>query len=348
MSAPAVEWRRVCDIVPAGKRGIAEVLHYQVDELTSLRSLRKAIENDDREFAHVTPGRYASLMMQVADPRDPHYDPVSDGWLCMMSDCPGELRSQEEFIARAHGRVLIAGLGLGTVLPPLLDKPEVSQVVLLEKYQDVIDLVAPHYLGLYEADFNAGRLVIIEADVWQWRPQRGERFNTIWFDIWPERAVGNLREMARLHQRGKHWLDRGDPAAWMGSWYQRELRLQRRRNRYFMAHRERIIEGWLRFGKDDASRRNRYINLAIARLGPEEMRRLLQELIPAVDFSDMQESDVEWWRSFTAKYFEFPVPPGAEEGVRVSVCGGHQSDWERFAPPDLVTSQQEQEVAHGH
>jgi hypothetical protein len=60
----------------------------------------------------------------------------------VMSNTPMEIRTCEAFIERATGRILINGLGLGMVLHAILQKPDVTHVTVIEKSQDVMNLVS--------------------------------------------------------------------------------------------------------------------------------------------------------------------------------------------------------------
>lgn len=54
-----------------------------------------------------------------------------------------EKRHNIEFLRKAKGDVLTTGLGMGFILVPLINKPEVTSIDVVELQQEVIDLVAP-------------------------------------------------------------------------------------------------------------------------------------------------------------------------------------------------------------
>ena len=112
-----------------------------------------------------------------------------------MSDTPMEINDHLSFIARASGRVLVTGLGLGMVLNALLCRREVTHLTVVEKSAEVVALVAPHY----RARWGAERLEIVEADAFTYRAPRGVRYDMAWHDIWPTLSSDNLPEMRRLH-----------------------------------------------------------------------------------------------------------------------------------------------------
>lgn len=175
------------------------------DPLYNLRLIR-----DGERFMRMEAGKYLRLHIE--------------GTL-VMSDTLMEKTTNREFCYRAHGRVLIAGLGVGLIIYNILKKIQshhVTEVVVIEQSQDVIDLVAPHY--------RIRNLKIIQGDIFNWKPSKEEKFNVIYFDIWPEISEDNLEQIKKLHNKFKWYLDRTDPEYWMSSWLVDFLR-QRRRER---------------------------------------------------------------------------------------------------------------------
>jgi predicted membrane-bound spermidine synthase len=191
------------DLVPAGQHGVARVEHIT---LSPEQAAVLAMESRDWRLQ---PGRYTRLFV-----RDE----------LVMSDTLMELESNWPAVCRANGRVLVAGLGLGVILVPMLASPRVEHLTVVEREPDVIALVAPAFL----THLASGRLEIIEGDIFGWRPPRGARFDTIYFDIWPDISVANLPAIARLHRRFGRRLNRRNPDAWMGSWQHARLLDERR------------------------------------------------------------------------------------------------------------------------
>lgn len=190
------------DVIAEGRVGEAEVQHFEVDAAAS----RFTALRGGREF--VPPGRYVRLKV---------------GGQLYMSDTSYEQRSNYEVVRRAHGRVLIAGLGIGMILLPILRKKEVSAVVVVEKSNDVVALIEPQV--------RHKKLSVVTADIFEWKPAKGEKFNVIYFDIWADQSTDDLAEMATLHQRFKYHLDRSDDYRWMQSWNREVLLDDRRREK---------------------------------------------------------------------------------------------------------------------
>lgn len=128
----------------------------------------------------------------------------------MMSDTGMERASNRAFIKNANGHVLIAGLGVGLIVYNILSKPSVTKITIVEKYQDVIDLVAPH--------FTDPRIEIVCADIMEHQFDKAVKFDTIYFDIWPTIDEDNLLQIRTLHNRYKGRLNRQNPNCWMDSW----------------------------------------------------------------------------------------------------------------------------------
>lgn len=103
----------------------------------------------------------------------------------IMTNTPSELRDFSYFVHRATGRVLMNGLGLGVTLKAVLEKPEVTAAIIIEKSTDVIDLVA----NTYNKD---PRVSIIEADAFEYKPPKGVRYDCVWHDVWPDITATNL------------------------------------------------------------------------------------------------------------------------------------------------------------
>lgn len=121
------------------------------------------------------------------------YERLKCGGQLVMSNTPAERNDYRWFVHKATGNVLVNGLGLGCVVRELLTKPDIERVTVIEKSADVIALVGPY--------ITDPRLTIIEADAFEWKPSRGERYNAVWHDIWNDICADNLPEMHTLHRK---------------------------------------------------------------------------------------------------------------------------------------------------
>jgi spermidine synthase len=116
-------------------------------------------------------------------------------------------------INEAKGDVLIAGLGLGVVASACLTKEGVNKVTVVEIAPEVVHLVGDHLCGLH-----GDRLEIIQADIFDWKPPRGSRWDVAWFDIWDNICGDNAEPMSLLKRRY------GRRAGWKGCWCEHECR----------------------------------------------------------------------------------------------------------------------------
>lgn len=104
---------------------------------------------------------------------DVHYTMLSCGENSIMTDLPSEAWLHLEFYNQAQGDILISGLGLGFILEFLLQKDGVNSITVVEKEQDVINMVAGRFPTVR----------IIHADIYAWEQDR--EYDVIWHDIYP-------------------------------------------------------------------------------------------------------------------------------------------------------------------
>ena len=194
------DFLKMAEVVPEGRVGVAEVSHFEVSETESKFS---AIRGG---MSWVPQGRYARLRV--------------NGRL-MMSDTRMEHVTNREFVLEAKGNVLIAGLGLGMILHPILAKDSVTSVTVIEKYADVIALVEP--------TVRHKKLTVTCADIYEWKPEKGTKFDTIYFDIWSDQSTDDLEDMRKLHCRFRPYKVK---EGWMNSWRRDWLRSQKRGSRW--------------------------------------------------------------------------------------------------------------------
>ena len=141
------------------------------------------------------------------------YTRLKKGNEVFMTDLYDEWWTQRIAIEQARqrgGNVLITGLGLALVVTSILEPPEnrVSQVIVIEKSVDVIELVAPRLQNHYSE-----RFVVINADAYKWKPPAGQRFSVAWHDIWPNpHEPGVMTQATRLEQHYMPYCD------WQGNW----------------------------------------------------------------------------------------------------------------------------------
>lgn len=116
----------------------------------------------------------ASITLLYEGNKEPRIDPEG----IWMSDAPAEYYGMHELAARAKsGRVLVGGLGLG-ILPNLLAfRDDITEVVIVEKSPEVVELVKAYLHP---------KVKLIEGDFLQEMPKLklvGQEFQTVIADI---------------------------------------------------------------------------------------------------------------------------------------------------------------------
>lgn len=186
---------------------------YQIDifdldeEVVRLERLRGMMHRQADEVYDLVPGRYVRLRSR-------------NGWTTWMSDTPMEMRTNTAFVGRARGHVLLAGLGIGMVIPPLLENPAVTQLTIIEKSPEIIRLVNPY--ERFARLPNSARLEVIEADIFTWEPPKGYKYGTVYFDVWSDISADNHPQMKQLHRRYQHRLIR-DGLEYLSSWRKEDV-----------------------------------------------------------------------------------------------------------------------------
>lgn len=198
-------FQEMAKVIPEGTHGIASIRHVTVSPTESAFTSIRAMMHPGE---YVPEGTYCHLRV---------------GSELMMTDTQMEQHTNLAVVHRSHGRVLIAGLGVGMILLPILAKPKVSEVWVVEKFKDVVALVEP----TIRKQPGGQKLRVIEADIFSWAPPKGQKWDTIYFDIWPSLSTDTLEEMATLHRK---FGRRKEASGWMSSWRHAEL-LDRRERR---------------------------------------------------------------------------------------------------------------------
>lgn len=93
----------------------------------------------------------------------------------VMSDNHHEYDSHQSLWNNMTGNILIAGLGVGMVNHKLILEPNVTSVTIVEKHQDVINLVWDHCP-------KDSRFTLVHSDIHTWTPDKN--YDLGWFDTW--------------------------------------------------------------------------------------------------------------------------------------------------------------------
>ncbi len=153
----------------------------------------------------------------------------------MMSDTPMERNTNIDFIRKANGDVIIFGLGLGLVILPLLKKENVKSILVVELYQDLIDLVYP----VLKKQDTENKLTVIQGDCFEVHKSisKEQKFDCVYGDIWIDICTDNYEEMKILTKNWKNRINRSNPNSFIDHWLQnhlkREIQKEKRETRYW-------------------------------------------------------------------------------------------------------------------
>jgi len=152
----------------------------------------------------------------------------------MMSDTPMERNTNFEFLHKANGDVIVFGLGLGLIILPLLSDPNIKSIRVVELDQSLITLVSP-ILKQYDKE---NKLTIVQGDCFKYIPEKGSKFDTVYFDIWIAISDDNYEEQKKLERGFRKYLNKENPNnfmdSWMKSYYKKErIKEKRRENTHY-------------------------------------------------------------------------------------------------------------------
>lgn len=184
-------------ILPEKQIGDFQISHFELGEFYVKAFLLRDIFTGREEHKGLKPGKFVKLCRKGS---------------IIMSDLPMEYQTNSKFIQKVHGDVLIAGLGLGLVLITIQDNPEVKTITIIEKHQEIIDLIFPH-LPIEK------QCKVVCEDIFNYIPKK--KFNTIYFDIWND-VNYDIQEIEILRDKFIEYLDLSDSDCYMGFWREQD------------------------------------------------------------------------------------------------------------------------------
>lgn len=188
-------------IVPDGEIGSARVETFEVSGMDAATALFSRV--------NIRPGTYKKLLINNR---------------IIMSDTPDEERSHYEFINAATGNILINGLGLGCVLNVVRHNPDVQSINVVEKNQDVIDLVGPVFV-------DDPKVNIVQGDAFTFKPKIAGKYDVVFHDLWFDICLDNLPDMHKLHRRYGRFAKQ--QISWSRDRLEYEKRKENKRRGYF-------------------------------------------------------------------------------------------------------------------
>lgn len=186
--------KNLTELIPDGTTENFKVSTFELDEhFVNFEKMRSAISGRYRETYALRAGKYLRLYSLKENQ-------------IVMSNTPMEMETNVNFVTVAHGNVFVAGLGIGLVLLAIQNKPEVTEITILEKEQEVIDLIAKHL------PLNS-KVKLVKGDAFTYKTD--EKFDVLYFDIWNSISAENYEEMkalTKLYRKNKakggtiaHW-----------------------------------------------------------------------------------------------------------------------------------------------
>jgi len=118
---------------------------------------------------------------------------------CVMSDAEFEKMTNTQIVNVARGNVLIAGLGIGMILIPLLKDKGVKKITVIEKEKDLINLI---FSKIKKHD-KSNKLEIIHSNIFELELSKEQKFDVIYFDIWDNVCGDNYQQMKDLKKKFK-------------------------------------------------------------------------------------------------------------------------------------------------
>ena len=107
---------------------------------------------------------------------------IYEGDVPWVSVCPSELSSMAEGIQKAHGRVLVLGLGLGYYLYRIAGKENVSRITVVDLDERIIKIVKEHLLPQFP---GREKITLVHADALDYlKTVKDGDFDYCYADIW--------------------------------------------------------------------------------------------------------------------------------------------------------------------
>ncbi len=122
---------------------------------------------------------------------------IYEGVIPWVSVCPSEISSMQDQISRAHGRVLVLGLGIGYYPYIVSEKENVDEITIVERQPEIIELFKKNILPQFA---KGGKIRIVQSDAYEYLDsvQIG-RYDFCFADIW-EGQMDGVIEYLRIKE----------------------------------------------------------------------------------------------------------------------------------------------------
>ncbi|UQZ35519.1 hypothetical protein C2I18_19525 [Paenibacillus sp. PK3_47] len=106
-----------------------------------------------------------------------------------MTITPNEVETMKEAVAKASGKVLVYGLGLGYYAYMVSEKAEVAEVTIVESNEDVIQLFSKHIMPQFA---HGHKITVIKADAFEYAQERmpAGNYDFVFTDLWHDVSDG--------------------------------------------------------------------------------------------------------------------------------------------------------------
>ena len=135
-----------------------------------------------------------------------------EGVDAIMQDTTAEYEEHQTLWDNVTGSVLSTGLGIGYVNQTFIDNAHVTDVTIIEKEQDVIDLV-------WNQCPKNETFTLIKADDLEWTIPKGSYWDTCWFDSWIAQPDNTFPYQ---DWRDEMFTKFCDHCGWIGFWKQND------------------------------------------------------------------------------------------------------------------------------
>ena len=113
---------------------------------------------------------------------------IYEGTVPWVSVCPSEISSMQTQIRQAHGRVLVLGLGLGYYPYKVSGKENVSEITIVERQPEIIELFEKNILPQFA---DGGKIRIVRSDAYEFLDSvRAGQYDFCFADIWEGQMDG--------------------------------------------------------------------------------------------------------------------------------------------------------------
>ena len=161
--------------IPEGTVGTHSIVHYNIENYDNWTDYWKRYNQARKEAPHLR--NYTVLLRE-------------DQSLSVMQDSFTEYEEHQWLWGHATGDILITGLGLGFVNEWLIKAPGITSVTIIEKHQDVIDLVWDHCA-------KDERFTLIHDDADTWDIPDGSNWDCVWLD----HEISGISQMEELKDK---------------------------------------------------------------------------------------------------------------------------------------------------